>query len=279
MNEFKQVLRRLPPNRNKLKQYRDKSIAQLVRMNVKKSLSERTINKHLTRIGTLFDYAITNGFYNGPNPAFKMSLKLNQSEGESRAAYTPDELERLFRSEKYLTDTHLQPYQFWTPVIALFTGMRQNEIAQLYLGDIREEDGEGRGVWYFDLNKDGQGKKLKNKNAKRQVPIHNFLLEDLKFLEYVNHLKAKGEIRLFPEINPDRDGYGGPVSKWFNERYKTKCGIIFGDRQKDFHSFRATFISALEDKVPFRMLQQCAGHSRGKSTTITYIEQYSPKRL
>ena len=157
--------------------------------------------------------------------------------------------------------------------------MRQNEIAQLYLGDIREEDGEGRGVWYFDLNKDGQGKKLKNKNAKRQVPIHNFLLEDLKFLEYVNHLKAKGEIRLFPEINPDRDGYGGPVSKWFNERYKTKCGIISGDRQKDFHSFRATFISALEDKVPFRMLQQCAGHSRGKSTTITYIEKYSPKRL
>ena len=35
------------------------SEAQLVRMNVKKSLSERTINKHLTRIGTLFDYAIT----------------------------------------------------------------------------------------------------------------------------------------------------------------------------------------------------------------------------
>ena len=112
-----------------------------------------------------------------------------------------------------------------------------------------------------------------------RVPFHKFLLDDLRLLDYVSHLRSKGEQRLFPEINPDRDGYGGPVSKWFNERYKTKCGIKSVDRQKSFHSFRSTFISALEDKVQFRKLQQCAGHSRGKSTTITYIEKYSPKRL
>jgi integrase len=194
MNEFKQILRKLPPNRNKLKQYRDKSIGQLVRMNVKKTLSERTINKHLTRIGTLFDYAITNGFYNGPNPALKMSLKLNQSEEESRAAYDLDELEKLFHSEKYLTDSHLQPYQFWTPILALFTGMRQNEIAQLYLDDIREKEG----VWYFDLNRDSPDKRLKNMNARRKVPIHKFLLDDLRLLDYVNHLMSKGEVRAIP---------------------------------------------------------------------------------
>ena len=150
MNEFKTILRKLPPNRNKLKKYRNKSIAQLVKMDIEKTISERTINKHLSRIGTLFDFAITNGFYNGPNPALKMSLTLNKGEEENRAAYTANELAKLFHSVEYRTDTHLHPYHYWTPILALFTGMRQNEIAQLYLDDIRKT---GR-VWYFDLNKD-----------------------------------------------------------------------------------------------------------------------------
>ena len=68
MNEFKQVLRKLPPNRNKLKKYRGKSIQQLIKMDIQKTLSESTINKQLTRIGILFDYAITNTF---PNNALR----------------------------------------------------------------------------------------------------------------------------------------------------------------------------------------------------------------
>jgi hypothetical protein len=88
MNELKTILRKLPTNRRKLKKYRNKSIHQLMKMDIEKTLSERTINKHLSRIGTLFDYAITNGFYNGPNPALKMSLSLNQADEENRAAYT-----------------------------------------------------------------------------------------------------------------------------------------------------------------------------------------------
>jgi integrase len=54
---------------------------------------------------------------------------------------------------------------------------------------------------------------------------------------------------------------------------------LSGDRQKDFHSFRATFITALEPKVRYKMLQQIVGHSRGKDTTITYTEKYSPKQV
>lgn len=135
INEFKQIIRKLPPNRKKLKMYRNKSIADLVRMELDKTLSERTINKHLSRIGTLFDFAINNGFYDGPNPSLKIALPLNRSDEESRAAYSIEELEKLFHSDKYLDDTHNQPYQFWTPVLALYTGMRQNEIAQFYLDD------------------------------------------------------------------------------------------------------------------------------------------------
>ena len=238
LNNFKTIIKQLPPNRNKLKKYRDKSIEQLLKMDVDKTLAERTVNKHLTRIGTLFDFAITNGFYDGPNPALKMQLPLSRSDEESRAAYTSDELESLLVSEKYIEDSFAQSYQFWTPIIALYTGMRQNEIAQLYLDDIRQDDG----IWIIDINVNSPDKSLKNRNARRLVPVHPFLIVELKLHQYVEQLRAKGEKRLFPEIKPDRDGYGGPVSKWFNWRYKGTCGIASDGRQKDFHSFRATFM-------------------------------------
>jgi integrase len=106
ISEFKAVLRKLPPFRNNVKEYRDKSIQQL----------------------------------------------------------TEEELEKLMRSEEYINDSHRRSYQFWTPIIALFTGMRQNEIAQLHLDDIRKNE---EGVWLIDVNDRGD-KKVKTKSARRR---------------------------------------------------------------------------------------------------------------
>lgn len=271
MNEFKQTIRKLPPNRNKLKKYRNKTINQLVKMRVDKPLSEGTINKHFTRIGTLFDYAITNGFYDGPNPALKMRLPRGRSSDESRAPFDLKDLEKLFHSEQYLNDTHTQPYQFWTPIIALFTGMRQNEIAQLYLDDIRQEGD----VWYFDVNKDTEDKSLKSPSSKRKVPLHDVLANKLKLPEYAAQLRSKGQRRLFPELPRKRDGYAATVSRWFNERYKTKCGIVLDDRMKDFHSFRTTWINNIIRKrgISERMWKRVVGHSTEKDTAGKFYSE------
>ena len=43
ISEFKATLQKLPPNRNKVKKCRDKSIQQLLAMDIKKTLSVRTI--------------------------------------------------------------------------------------------------------------------------------------------------------------------------------------------------------------------------------------------
>lgn len=108
--------------------------------------------------------------------------------------------------------------------------------------------------------------------------LHKFLADDLNLPEYVKRLKERGEDRFFPEIKPDRDGFGGPVSRRFNE-HKKKCGIKPGERMKDFHSFRATFISQLEISVHYKMLKQCVGHSRGKDTATDYLEKYTVKQI
>lgn len=279
VSEFKAVLQKLPPNRNKVKKYRDKTIQELIEMDIDRTLSVSTINKILTRIGSLFKYAIQEGFIEGANPATDMNIPLGKFAEESRAPFTKNDLEKLIKSNEYINDSHKHSYQFWTPIIALFTGIRQDEIAQLHLEDIRQDE---EGVWLIDVN-DKRDKKVKTKSSRRQVPIHLFLVNDLKLPEYVKLLKGQGETRLFPELVKGRDGYGKSVSRWFNEKYKIKCGIEkdADGRMKDFHSFRTTFINHLQRKrVPFFMLKRVVGHSIGKDVTLKhYTEKSTPKEL
>jgi integrase len=279
IREFKAVLQKLPPNRKKVKKFRDKSIQQLLAMDIDKTLSVRTINKILTRVGSLFKYAIQEGFFEGPNPATDMNLPLGKLEDENRAPFTKEDLEKLLLSKEYVNDKHRQSYQFWIPIIALFTGMRQDEIAQLHLDDIRQDE---TGVWLIDVNDKGN-KKVKTKSAKRLIPLHPFIANELKLPEYAEVLKGEGEKRLFPELKKGRDGYAKSVSQWFNQKYKLKCGIQKDSdgRMKDFHSFRKTLINHLQRKdVRSLMLKQVMGHSKGKDVTqAVYTDKYSPKEL
>jgi hypothetical protein len=71
-------------------------------------------------------------------------------------------LKKLFCSKAYLTDGHKKPYHFWLPILALFTGARQNELAQLFLSDIRENDG----LWVIDINANNESQKVKTKSGK-----------------------------------------------------------------------------------------------------------------
>ncbi|MFO7559861.1 MAG: site-specific integrase, partial [Desulfobacterales bacterium] len=273
ISEYKNILTKLPPNSKKTKEYRDKTISQILKMDVGKTLSPTRINKHLQRVGALLDYACRHGYYEGPNPATKLQVPESKKAKDKRAPYTNEELERLFQSEQYKNDTFTRSYMFWTPIIALFHGMRQGEIAGLFLDDIKKTDD---GVWVFDLTE----KDLKTGAASRVVPIHAFLLEELNFIVYVDHLKKAGEKQLFPELTKKRDGYGKNVGRWFNDGYKQKCGIVSTDgRKRDFHSCRTTFITSLRHKrVNDRYLKEVVGHSVAKDVTDRYTETYPAKQ-
>ena len=277
IGDFKQILMKLPPNMKKNPLYRNKIISEIIKMEVPRKMSTLTVSKHLTRVGTLFEYARRNGLYNPANPATGMNPKENRRAHEARAPFTKEDLIKLFCSEDYFQDNHKQSYQFWMPILALLTGGRVNELAQLHLSDIRETDD---GVWVFDIN-DEDEKQLKAKASRRIIPIHPILLHDLKLLSWVESLKAKGEQRLFPELKKERDGYGRTVSRWFNEKYRQRCGIVSTDgRKRDFHSFRATFITQLAHlKVHREMRLQIEGHAPAKDMTSVYADPFPAKQL
>jgi integrase len=121
--------------------------------------------------------------------------------------------------------------KFWLPLIAVFSGARQEEICQLHVVDVREEEG----VWLFDINMKPPHR-LKNKSAVRLVPIHREL-KRLGFLQYVARRKSAGDERIFPNLEPGgADGrLGHGFTKWFT-RYRRDTNVY--ENGRDFHSFR-----------------------------------------
>jgi len=157
--------------------------------------------------------------------------------------------------------------------------MRQNEIAQLHLADIKQVKD---GTWVFDVNNLGD-RRTKTDPSQRLVPVHPFLLEELNFLGLINSLSDEGYDRLFPEIKAGRHSYGAAVSKWFNARFKHKIELEVDqrDRWKDFHSFRKTFSSYLLHKdIPDKKVKQVVGHSIGGDIlNRNYFDKFKGKKL
>lgn len=269
MSSYKDKLMRVPPNLNKLPEFKGMTIEEVIASNPEKTLAVNSINKYIRRMSGLFNYAVKNG-YMLMNPAEGMQIKRSRRPDEERAPYTIEDLKKIFHSKEYVEGKHRHVYCHWTPLIALYTGCRLEEICQLYLEDIRQENG----VWVFDINNNHE-KKVKTLSSIRLVPIHPHLI-DRGLLEYVESLKVKGEKRLFPELRQRRDGYGQTVSKWF-QRYKKTCGI---DDGKTFHSFRHTFITHLKHKQvdPF-MIHELDGHAIDSETMGRYGKRFTPEIL
>lgn len=272
IRHYREVLMKLPSNIRKKKQYRDKTIDEILKMEIDAPMSVKTINDYLGWTSTLFKYAARMGYIDR-NPAEGLQLPKSKRADEYRSAFTKEDLEKIFRSEAYMQDTHRSSYCFWLPVMALFTGCRLEELCQLHLEDIRQEEG----VWVLDIN-DKDEKKAKTKAAKRLVPLHPFLKDDLKLVQYAEDLRQQGQVRLFPELTRQRDGYGQTPSKWFR-RYRIKCGVA--ETGKDFHSFRHTFVDNLKQahEVNDVMISEVVGHEVSSMTMGRYGKRYRPAVL
>ena len=70
-------------------------------------------------------------------------------------------------------------WRYWIPLIGIYTGMRLNEICQLYVDDVKYLNR----IWYFRLTNERSDQSLKNKQSKRLVPIHPKLIE-LGFIDF-----------------------------------------------------------------------------------------------
>jgi integrase len=190
-----------------------------------------------------------------------------------RLPFTTDQLKVIFGSplfhrcagdgyEHEPGDTEIRDWRYWIPIIALYTGARLGEIAQLLTVDVRC-DAE-TGYWIFHITTEGSAaKSTKTEGSERVVPVHSRLI-DLGLLAYHENMQRQNESQLFPQLRPDARGFfSGTASKFFNS-YFHQIGAKT-DKQVNFHSFRHGMADALR-KAGFIDLQFGVLLGHGKST-------------
>ncbi len=180
---------------------------------------------------------------------------------DSWKTYTAKDLNNLFNDDVFTHPNPKLPYQYFIPIISLYTSCRLQEICQLRVSDVDTEDG----INVIRIM-DSSTTSVKTANSERSIPIHNDLIS-CGFIDFVNDQKAKGEFFVFPELKSEEASTNVKrVSKWFNERYRVKKGFGKG---YSFHSLRRTFINEMSrNGASDADIREIIGHKPIKSDTL-----------
>lgn len=208
-------------------------------------LAPATVNKNLHALKAVLSWSLKNKYLT-VNPAEGINATMRSSNRQRRLPFSSEDLSRIFGTA-YSTDRHSA--EFWLPVLALFTGCRVEEIAQLQRADVGDE----RGVPFLHIRGT-----VKNENSIRRIPIHDVVL-GLDFLEFCA-LRGKPTDQLFADLNRGALGkFSAAYSKRFG-RFLDKIGIV--ERGKVFHSFRHLFKDRCRDaEIPRQVQDALLGHA------------------
>jgi integrase len=239
-------------------------------------LTNKTVNRYVTTLAQPWKWAHKRGYVSGENPFAEQARRISSSKGGSRASFTVEELNKLFGASLFTNTASAQRLRpnrhtintvhLWVPLIALFTGMRIEEICKLTTGAVKQEGG----IWYFDVRDDEAGR-VKNRSSVRRVPVHSELVR-CGFLEYLAAVSGHPSGQLFPALN--RRGPDRKFSFYYTRRFtdfRRRCGI---DRPGVvFHSFRNTVATALENaRVPVNEAAEVLGHAKAGMSYGVYSQ-------
>ncbi len=280
IRNYKAKLLQLPANSQKKKAYRDKTVQELLEMDIPESdrMSTDTLKNRFNKTSSFILWCKRQGYLADDSIKEVLTIKKKKQDHEHRDPFSTEDLKKLFHSPEYLEGTFDKNFKYWVPLLGLFTGARLEEICQLHLEDVIQEEG----LWCIDINSRGI-KTLKNASSQRVIPLHTVLTEDLRFLSYVEKLKNEGETLLFPELKPkgSSHNFSHNPSKWFG-RYRDKVGIPKDPDKgkKVFHSFRHTIANWCDKNgVPEKVASRMLGHSHDTMTYGRYSTDTAPSVL
>lgn len=273
------VLKKLPPNISRVAAYRGKSIGQILAIRpAPEPQSEYNASKKMERASGMFKWALEEkrkwGIDSNPFVGFGQS----GDAAKKRRPFTLEELRVLFTTPTFTVRKFPMSYAYWLMPLAIYTGARLGELCQLDLKDFVEVEGipciDINDIEAPDVDKttSGRKKRVKTKNARRLVPIHDELIR-IGLLRYVQDMRARGEVYLFPELSRTRrDGPAHAASNWF-QRYRKAAGLD-GKQAAVFHSFRHLFITTLLDNdVSPHQVAPIVGHEADLITGQVYWEK------
>ena len=222
-------------------------------------LSIATIGKQLNILKAIFSVAVNNDLIEH-NPLLGVKLVKPKGLPKPRIPFSSDDIKTIFNSPIFTKDERpaggAGEACFWLPYIALWTGMRLEEIGQLLVSDIKCHND----IHFINVGTDEfSTKRLKTSSSHRRIPIHPELIR-LGLLDYVEQMKQEQSITLFPKlvenVNYQRTAL---FSKWFGRYLRRTIGIT--DKRKTFHSFRHGFKEACRiAEIPKDIHDKLTGH-------------------
>ncbi|RYY87316.1 MAG: site-specific integrase [Chitinophagaceae bacterium] len=153
----------------------------------------------------------------------------------------------------------LDDHWFWAPLVALFSGARTAEIAQLRVNELIFTGPAP----YFRIQSD-ESRRVKTRAGNRTVPVHPILIK-IGFKEFVARVQSSGADRLFPNWEKPSVGAGfadAPSQRHFRRSVIPAISAQTSPRPT-FHSFRHTMKSEMSAcGVPTQQQDAILGHKR-----------------
>jgi len=254
----------LPPNFRKLPELRDRPIDEMVRIARAKGmakLSPTGVNTYLKWLTSFLIWCQKKGkIARMPTSFSEIKVADPERKEHKRLPFSDEQLQTYFHSRVF-SDQERSNCVFWASLIALWNGMRTNEICQLDVADVVEVEG----TWGFDityLSASGDNdKSMKTGASIRLVPVHHKLIE-FGFLDF--HANRPPNEKLFDDITRGADGYYSSTFSKKSNRYLAEVGVL-GPKHK-FHSFRHNFRDALRSgRVDREVGKALGGWQRGNT--------------
>ncbi len=255
--DFVALLRRMPKSAHQ--RYPDMTIREVVAAAEAKGecrlISTANLNAYINRFGGVMNWAINEGYLDR-NPLKGLKLLDPVRKRDKRRPFSPEQLQRIFNAPIYTGckddengyavpgEQRPRRARYWVPLIALFSGMRLNEICQLEVSDIREIEGVACFRVQAGVSLAGEEKRVKTTASERIVPIHSELVR-FGFLAFVEVQRSRGETSLFSEVPLGHLAYRSTtMSRWF-ARFLESAGAAAP--LTCFHSYRHNFRDALRE--------------------------------
>lgn len=232
--------------------------------NDREPLTNKAVDNALETLSAVFNWGAKHKskFAEG-NPFKGLGLPKGVESEKSRIFETAE----LQAYVDLLTDLHDpgRPEMTWIPLIMAFSGMRCNEVAQLYVDDLQNQDG----VEYFRVtDNEARHQHVKTEESLRNVPIHSMLVE-LGFMRHMENMRESGNAQLWPNLKY-RASSGGYYDANFSSRMNEPVNLVSEDRRLRLYSLRSNFRCCIEEAL---IAPALAAHDRGE---VVAGEGYSP---
>jgi len=269
----------------------DQVVAEGEALNVDRP-AQATMEKHRRFLVSFFKQLQAAGAIRlSPMDSFgKLRKDLTRASDKTERYFPIEDLERMFDPKTFVPWAMKYPHRWWCPILALYTGARINELAQLKLIDIGEEHGqrcifiqqtEDSDLPKHDRNRSRQS--LKGESAIRTIPIHPALIA-AGFLEFVEDMRECGHPRLFPHLSAGVNQRTGETNARYSQgvlnQFSTYLKQLGFPKGVGFHAFRHTFITGLsQHNVTDADIALLTGHSKGGDYKVVQVYKKKISKL